>query len=243
MGRGVRTVTQGYGKSIFDVPDVKPVVQNEPEKRNISRKHIVGTGVDEESIIRLDRNGDVLVFEQTDKFLPLSDGTLAVLTRENKLRYTMAKEFHDAWRGDEHSALVEKFQVDRQMVGSATDKLKIQGPDDMEIRWRRPDEIESARAEGWKVLDSDEAKSYLGPKGGHHEIGKLGQTELVAVGIPKAIFDKRDQERVRRRNEQAGAWRSQGLNEINRQGGKGFVAVDSDKRQWSETLPDGSGEV
>lgn len=237
MPRGVRTVTNGFEKANFGEETTSPA-QGAPENGtinvNLSKKYIVGTGVDPENIIRFDREGIVLVFEQTDKFLPLSEGVLESLSRENRLRYSMAKEFHDAWRGDEHAKLVESFKVDRQMMGSARDKLKIKGSPDMEIRWARPDNVERYRAKGYKVLSADEAESFLGPKDGHHEVGRLGDTQLVAMGIPKAVFDQRAKEKAKKNVERAGAWKVSGLQEVNRSGAQGFVATDDDRRRWTE---------
>lgn len=237
MPRGVRTTTNGFEKANFGEETTSPA-QGAPENGtinvNLSKKYIVGTGVDPENIIRFDREGIVLVFEQTDKFLPLSEGVLESLSRENRLRYSMAKEFHDAWRGDEHAKLVESFKVDKNMTGSARNKMEIQGAPDMHIHWVRPDKIEATRARGYKVLGADEAISFLGPKDGHHEIGKLGDTQLVAMGIPKATYEQRQREQVKKNTDRAGMWKTAGLAEVSKSGAPGFVATDDDRRRWTE---------
>lgn len=211
---------------------------NVPVSENVVGKQIIGIDTNVENVVRFDKEGAVLVFEYTDRFLQLDQSVVDGLSRENKLRYSMAKELHDAWRGDEHAKLVEQFQVDRNLVGSARDKLKIKGAEGMHVRWARPDMIETYRARGYKILGADEAKSFLGPKAGHHEVGKLGQTELVAMGIPQEIYDKRMQEAARKNVEKAGAWKSAGVGDINRTGAQGFVATDDDKRRWTETEAD-----
>lgn len=200
-----------------------------------SKKYTVQVGVSNDDLLEWDRQGVVLLFEQKEGFLPLPDAVRAKLSRENQLRYDMAKEFHDAWRGDEHAKLVENFQVDRQAVGSAMDKMTLTAGSDMKVRWVRPDNVERMREKGYKILSADEARSYLGPTGGHHEIGHLGQTELVAMGIPKELAHQSDLAKVRRNKEMAGSWK--GISkEITRQGGQGFVAEEADKKHsWTES--------
>lgn len=237
MPRGKRTTTDGFGEQVFSSLDglAPEVLENEPKKVDFGGKVIIGTGVNPENVIRLDQEGRILVFEMKEAFLPLEDSVLGQLSRENRLRYSMAKEFHDAWRGDENAKLVEQFQVDRNLVGSATDKLTVKGTPGMHVRWARPDKIEEYRAKGYKILGADEAQSFLGPKGGHHEVGKLGQTELVAMGIPEELFEKRMKAATKKNNDLAGAWKSMGLNEMQRAGAQGFAATDDDKRRWTET--------
>lgn len=237
MGRGVRTITNGFGADVGSGGGTAPrvVPENGTIKVNLTKKAIVGTGMDPENIIRLDKDGVVLVFEQTDKFMPLSDGTLEALSRENRLRFSMAKEFHDAWRGDEHAKLVEEFKVDRQMTGSATDKMQIEGQKGMHVRWCSPNNIEKYRGLGYRIVATDEANSYLGPKGGHHEIGNLGQTELVAMEIPEERYVQLRRKSSAEMEKKAGMWKTAGLNEVNLSGAAGFVATDDDRRRWTET--------
>jgi hypothetical protein len=213
------------------------VEENVPEKPLLSKKIIVGTGMNSETMLRLDQEGVVLIFEQTDKFLPLGEGTLTQLGRDNRLRYSMAKEFHDAWRGDEHAKLVEDFKVDRQFSGSATDKMKIDGNAGLHVRWAAPYNVEKYRALGYKVLSADEANSFLGPKSGHHEIGTLGQPDLIAMGIPEAMYKQMVAKTSEANAKKAGAWKTSGLNEVNQSGAQGFVATDDDRRRWAETDP------
>ena len=241
MPRGVRTTTEGFGKDVFgeDTLEKDPVrTENVPISKEMSSKYWVQTGMSEEDVVRLDKAGNVLMFEVKEKFLPLSDAVVGLLSRENKTRYTIAKEFHDAWRGDEHAELVEKFQVDRSMSGSAGDKLTANVSRDLKEYWARPEKIETYRAKGWKIASADEAKSFLGPKGGHHEVGKLGQTELVLMVKPKKLWEKDQQKKIQKAKEMAGAWK-QGASEIARAGGQGFVATEDDRQHRWVDMPGG----
>lgn len=226
----------------FDAkPDTPVQVQQakEPKSSKVSKKIIVGTGVSVDDVLASDAKGYDLVFEQTDKFLPLDDATVAALSAINRTRYFMAKEFHDTWRGDEHAAFVERFQVDRQSVGSASDKLTANAGE-LKTRWVRPDRIGELRARGYKILAADEASSYLGPNAGHHEVGRLGQTELVLMGIDKGLYNKAQAEKVRKNNEMAGAYKNSALSEMRQAGGAPFETVDEsrDRRSWTE-VPNG----
>jgi hypothetical protein len=206
------------------------------------KKYIIDSGAAPEDVLRLDSEGADLVFEQTEKFLPLSDAVVSKLGRVNKLRYTTAKEFHDSWRGAEHAEFVERFKVDRQMIGSATNRMDAKPTSKgLFARWTRPDRVEEMLGKGYKVLQADEAKSYLGSKGGHHEIGKLGQTELVLMGIDKKIHDEMMVKRTQKNNEIAGSYKQQALAEMSRDGGQPFTAVDDgqDRRDWNVLPPSG----
>lgn len=234
MPRGVRTATNGFEEKNFPTSG-SAVPENETKSVNLLKKVTVGTGVDPENVIRWDKDGAVLLFEQKENFLPLADAVVGQLSRENKVRYSMAKEFHDAWRGDEHAKLVEDFKVDKNLSGSATDKMQVEAPKGMHVRWCAPYNIEKYRALGYKVLSADEVRSFLGPKDGHHEIGTLGQTELVQMGIPMERYRELSQKTEAENRRKAGAWKTSGLNDVNRSGATGFVATDDDRRRWTET--------
>lgn len=216
--------------------------KQEPTTPSKARKVVIGTGFNVDDMLALDSDGVDLMFEQTDKFLPLADAVAVRLTSLNKTRYNLAKEFHDAWRGDEHAEFVSKFSVDRQMVGSATDKLHADKVPGMRTRWFRPDRIAEARNRGYKILSADEANTYLGPTGGHHEVGRIGQTELVLMGIPEEIAKRRDADKVRKNNEMAGAYEASALAEMRQAGGSPFKAVDETKDRshaWTDLPTEG----
>lgn len=252
MPKGKRTATDNFGKDLFTVEagSSEPkqaegfASKNETKNRDVAKKYIVGSGYDVETIVRLDRSGAILVFEQKEAFIQLDDAVVGGFSAINKLNYEIAKQFHDAWRGDEHAKLVEEFQVNPNMQGSATDKLTAEGPKDMVVRWTAPYLVEKRRAKGYKVLSADEAKSFLGATGGHHEIGRLGQTELVLMGIPKELYEARQKEKTRDNLEKAGLWQSSGLADINRNGGQGFVDTETGgkRRDWHEIPNPGDSE-
>lgn len=196
------------------------------------KKYTVGTGTKPEDVISYDQEGAVLLFESTDKFLPLDGGVLDQLSRENKLRYGIAKEFHDNWRGEDHAKFVEQFSVDKNLSGSATDKLRVQDTKELHFRWARPDRVSAYLAMGYRLAKPDEVQTFLGPNGNKHEISVLGKQELVLLCVPKAQFEKKMQEKVKKNKEMAGLLQKQAASSLKQEGG--FVASEKDGHQWTE---------
>ncbi len=242
MPKGQRTITNGFGQRTFPGASEQSVSENEPKKQTLTKKYIIGSSYDVETIVRLDKEGAILVFEQKEAFIQLDDAVVANFSRENRLNYELAKEFHDAWRGDEHAKLVQEFQVNPAMMGSAMDKLRVEGPEDLTVRWVAPYKVEKYRGLGYKVLSADEVKTFLGATGGHHEVGRLGQTELVAMGIPKELYEKRQKAKVQENMEKAGMWKTAGLAEITQAGGQGFIESEKEVRQDWHELPNPNEE-
>lgn len=217
----------------------KPVAPKEQTKsQKLSRKLTVDAGTSVDDVLVWDAEGVDLLFEQKEGFIQLDKAVVSRLSPTNRTRYTMAREFHDTWRGDEHAAFVEKFKVDRQMVGSATDKLSFEEPAGMHLHWTRPDRIEKLRSAGYKILSDDEAKTFLGPTGGHHEVGRLGSTESVLMGIPEELYKRSMAEKTRRNNELAGSYKTAALAAMRQAGGDPFESGDSasgrDRHDWAE---------
>jgi len=206
----------------------------------VSKKVIIDASMTIDDVLALDADGVDLIFEQKEKFLVLDTKTASELSSLNRTRYSMAKDFHDTWRGDEHAEFMAKFQVDKQMSGSATDKLTV-AETDLKTRWVLPSKVAERRTQGYKILSADEADSYLGPTSGHHEISHLGQTELVLMGIPKELYAQRQAAKVVKNNELAGAFQGSALSEMRQAGGQPFKPSDSAHdvgHDWQE-LPAG----
>lgn len=177
-----------------------------------------------ETVLDLDSKGTELLFGQKEDFLVLDETTIRALSRENRIRYSSARQFHDNWRGQEDADFVEAFEVDREFAGSASDKLyKINVRDGLKYRWARPDKVADYQAKGYKMLSPDDAKSFLGAKGSRHEISRNGKTELVLMGVSQTIFDKRQADKGKKNKERALAWKSSGVEQLRAQGGSGFV--------------------
>lgn len=248
--KGKRTTTDNFEKDAFTVESgegepkvaagfVKP--ENETKNKGGSKRRIIDSSYTPEEVVKLDTEGWYLVFEQKEGFLQMPEQLVGLLSRENRLNYDIAKEFHDTWRGSEHKELVEKFTVDKQLMGSAQDRLKLEGPPGMHVRWVAPHNIQKMLTKGYKILEKDEASSFLGPTGGHHQVGRLGFTELVAMGIPEEVYQKAQLEKTRKNLERAGAWKDYGMSEMSRNGGSPFEATDNDRRGWNE-IPESSEE-
>jgi len=196
------------------------------------KKYTIGTGVKPEDVLSYDHEGGVLLFEVKGEFLPLDEEIVKQLSRENQLRYHGAKEFHDNWRGEDHEKFVEQFSVDKNLSGSATDKLNVKDTKDLHFRWARPDRVSSYLAMGYRLAGPDEVQTFLGPSGNKHEISVLGKQELVLLCIPKSQFEKKMQEKVKKNKEMAGLLQKQTASSLKGEGG--FVASEKDGHQWTE---------
>lgn len=241
MSRGKKEVET---MEILDRVDGVEKSDQIPENATISPKStkrvLVDSSFSGAGVVQLDAEGAELLFEQKEAFLPLDEEVIRKLSRGNRMRYSSAKQFHDSWRGKEDAEFAQSFSVDREAVGSASDKLN-----DLDVRptiherWARPDRVNAYLAKGYKVLSPDEARTFLGSKGGHHEISRNGKTELVLMGIPKELFKKTESEKTRKNNELAALASGQGVRELQRLGARAFDATEEDRRQnWSDLPAD-----
>lgn len=146
-------------------------------------------------------------------------------------------------RGQKDVDFAESFAVDREYVGSATDKLnELTVRSGIKTRWARPDRVQHYIEKGYKMLSPDEATTFLGSKGTRHEVSRNGKTELVLMGIPKPMFDAAQKKRVQKNLDMAASWKTTGVERIAESGVKGFVAKDDDGRKWADIEQDGARE-
>lgn len=239
MPRGVRTIKseENMNENGRNAPQNEGVLDENESKSTKSPKSVfVDNSFTPESVLVLDSRGTTLLFEQGEKFLLLGEDTIRAMSAANKQRYAVTKQFQDTLRQEEDEDFVKSFVVDREFVGSAGDKLdKLTLRDGIQQRWARPDRVNAYLEKGYKVLSKEDATSYLGAKGGHHEISKNGKTELVLMGIPKKLFDESQKKKIEKNKDLAMAWRQSGVEALSQNGGKGFVATDEDKnRSWND---------
>lgn len=202
----------------------------------ISKVVIIDSSFNPEDVIKLDTEGAELMFDQKEDFCFIPDELVGQLSRQSKTRYAIAKQFHATWRGKADKQFQDAFIVDKEYVGSATDKLnKKEIRSGIHTRWARPDKVRDYLAKGYKVMDADEASTFLGSQGGHHEIGRNGKTELILMGIPEEMYKKRQAAKVAANNERARLLKHQAIAEVENQGFRGFDASEDDaRRHWTE---------
>lgn len=187
-----------------------------------------------ETVLDLDSKGVELYFGSKEDFLVLDETTIRALSRENRNRYSTARQFHDNWRGQQDADFVDAFQVDREFVGTASDKLNdLTMRSGLQHRWVRPDRVAEMQGRGYRMVNADEAKSFLGAKGSRHEIGRNGKTELVLMGVSKEIFLKRQKDKVEKNNSRATAWKTSGVEQLASQGTRAFVEGSERDRKAS----------
>jgi len=190
-----------------------------------------------ENVLQFDQENRELLFEQKEGFLLMEDSLVAQLSRENRQRYHLAKQFHDAWVRNALERQAVAIETTPEMVGSATDKLyKMQAAAGLHTRWVRPDRLREVLAQGYKIVQAHEASTLLGAQGNQHTISQNGRAELILVGIPKEIYEKRQKEKAERNKSKAAIWEQSGKTELEQLGAtRGFVAKDDTATgQWSE---------
>lgn len=205
-----------------------------PESEKSTQKMNVISSTSVETVLDLDSKGVELYFGSKEDFLVLDDASIRALSRDNRARYSTARQFHDNWRGQQDADFNEAFQVDREFVGTASDKLNdLTVRSGLQHRWVRPDRVAEMQGRGYRIVGADEAKSFLGSKGSRHEIGRNGKMELVLMGVSKEIYDKRQKEKVDRNNARATAWKTSGVEQLAANGSRAFVEGSTADRKAS----------
>lgn len=159
--------------------------------------YVVPAGAKALDLIGLDRQGKELLFDGRSEFVVLTDDEVKELGASNRQRYSMAKQQHGIWRASEAERVSQQF-ASEQYQGRPWDKLNnFEGMDPtMYYRWTRPDKVGERLQQGYVVVGPDELRSHLGPTEGHHAVSSKGQTELVLMRTPRALWEKRQQMRA-----------------------------------------------
>jgi hypothetical protein len=218
-----------------DTNDISsPSVQEQPKMRP---QVLIDNTFKPENVLQLDQEDRELLFDQKEGFLMMDDSLVSQLSRENRQRYHLAKQFHDAWMRSSLEKQAVAIETTPEIVGSASDKLsKMQTVAGLHTRWVRPDRLREVLAQGYKIVQAHEATTLLGAQGNQHTISQNGRAELILVGIPKEIYEKRQKEKTERNKARAAIWEQSGKNELEQLGAtRGFVAKDDTASgQWSE---------
>lgn len=198
-----------------------------------SNKVIVLSDMDPDDVLDLDSKGKELLFDGRSDFVQLSDEIVSKLSKDNKLRYNFAREFHDSWR-DADGVAPEGFTVDRQNTGTATQKLEYKLPKGMRARWTRPELVASRMTRGYKVVHQ-EGKTYVGEQNGTHKVTNLGRDELILMSIPEAQYKKNQEKNALANAKRAGLYRESFKNEAERVGVDSYdETTDKKDRRWNE---------
>lgn len=224
-------------KNLSEVAPAEDVVA---ERVETTRKVNVLPSMNAETVLDLNSKGVELYFGSKEDFLVLDETTIRALSRDNRNRYSTARQFHDNWRGQQDADFVDAFQVDREFVGTASDKLNdLTVRSGLQHRWVRPDRVAEMQGRGYRIIGADEAKSFLGAKGSRHEIGRNGKMELVLMGVSKEIYDKHQKEKVEKNNARATAWKTSGVEQLASQGSRAFVeGSERDRKADFSEIPE-----
>jgi len=199
-------------------------------------KLIVSLDTPFETIVQSDAKGMVLLFDTKRDFVQLPDAMVSRLSRDNALRYSHARDFHDVWAGDDELAVAAAISVDLQLVAKPTEKLQVDTPDSLQHRWVRPENVRTRLAKNWSIA-GERIKSFIGLTNGVHKIGYNGQTELVLMVKDKEQHLKGYSEQVAKNNKLAGT-KSRITTPETRQAGLSDYDEGADRkdRAWNEVL-------
>ncbi|HSW65334.1 MAG TPA: hypothetical protein VLH56_18805 [Dissulfurispiraceae bacterium] len=225
-----KVLAEGVATSVPSSEAIEPKVEKKAKRK------LVDSTMSAATVIELDLAGVELLFEQKEDFLALPEEIVRSLSRDNRSRYSVARQYHETWRGADDKEFVERFSISAEANGSASDKInQTKVRKGLRERWCRPDTVNRRLAEGYKVLNKDEATTFLGSKGGHHEISKDGKTELVLMGIPEELYQKRQKAKIAKNAETASMWKQSGKRELERNGAPAFDEDTEDKRlSWKD---------
>lgn len=197
-----------------------------------SKKIIIAGDTEVKTVLELDVAGKELLFDGRSDFVDLPDEVVSALSRSNKQRYLVAKEFHESWRPGEDVS--EYFEVNRQNTGTATNKLDAKLPKGMRARWTRPELVASRMERGYKIVHQ-EGKSYVGEHNGVHKISSLGRDELVLMAIPEKQYADNKRKQSEANVRKAGLYKESFKNQATQQGIESYdEATDTQKRSWNE---------
>lgn len=154
----------------------------EEEKKGLEGKDIVVTFANTaDEIVEWNRKGANLYFDDA-KFLELPEEVQRELRFENARRYFVARSIN---RRPEPDETLKKVQVVEDPFEKKTrKKLEHRHGDPNKHRtWKRPDEVEGAKENGYKVIKK--------PDGSSEKIDTpSGSTDLVAMEVDKSLYNQ-----------------------------------------------------
>lgn len=192
-----------------------PAVEDKTSK--ISTKHFVKAGEQPAVLLKLDAEGEELVFDNREDFVPLSEEEIRMLSSGNRTRYHVAASYHKTWLDTKNDEIVRKFVIEGGYDGTAAEKINgVTCVGNLVGYWTRPDRLGRNLQIGWRVAGADEVRTFVKATGTHVEIGQMGRTELVLVVMPKELYEKRQQKKSDKASGRLEAIRAQAEAEADR---------------------------
>ncbi len=112
-------------------------------------------------------------------------------------------------------------------MGTAKGRLQIHWKDPASAEkfdtvWKRPDELRDASYRGYVPITTDEADGYTASPSGRVEVAAFGETELVAMKIPKATHEEVLSEPRERSKKRAALYDAAAKKDLEQAGGHPF---------------------
>jgi hypothetical protein len=163
-----------------------------------SKKVFVTVDMSADEVLKLDKEGCILVFSGDPKdCLLLSEAQYGELGQQNRQRYGYALEEWEYRKEqkDEIEDLTSRFEVDPTRI-AAESRLEVQNQDkNFHYVWKAPENVREIEALGGQVVSASGTEKTFGQKGEKraHVISNKGVDELVLCRIPKVVQQKLDE--------------------------------------------------
>ena len=189
-------------------------------------------------VVSLDREGYLLSFDdEPGKFLYLEDEILDELSKNNYTSYMISEGFHARRRKEkEHPEDFSTAGIKMEgRFSTATARLKVEGQDPgMHPCWKRPDELQQAAYEGYRIAKGESLRTFMGEGNMVHKVGALGKDELILTEIPNKLYKERQRMVEEKSKSRIAMVEKNAIEDMRRAGGKAYVPNEDDS-VWSES--------
>lgn len=177
------------------------------DKVETTEKRVVKVDTPVETILQWNQDEGVVLVWDHSSFAELSDDVVSELRHKNRDNYYIAKGAYNVIKGDADK-VVEEGRISMSSplmdtLGYHTKRLQIRKRQGFHQCWKRPDEIEYAKAAGYVVVrdlseDQKKAGKPVEPGRENGEIKKLKRStrsgnvvdESVAMEVPMELYEK-----------------------------------------------------
>jgi hypothetical protein len=210
------------GKAAAPAPEGQKKEQPKAERSKNAEKPIISIDTKVEDVVKWDSEGAELYFaDDPEKFLELPSDVAGGLGFYNKQRYYTARNI---MKGTMDLSGYDKRKFKPQ-PGTATagQQLRVDGKDSrFHYCWKRPDELQQAQRNGYRVADDPALDTFYGDVGSTRTVGQAGSEEMVLMKIPREAWEKKQADNRTRSKARRAAVEENAINEMLKGGGKPY---------------------
>ncbi len=189
-----------------------------------------------EEVVSLDREGVLLSFEdEPGKFLELPEKMVEELSGNAYASYmfSLGSNVYLKKKKEHPEDFASGVTVEPRYA-TATARLKVEGQNPgMHPCWKRPDELQQAAYEGYRIAHGESLRTFMGEGDMVHKVGALGKDELVLTECPQELHDAHMKRVEDKSKSRIASVEREAIEDMRRSGGKAYVP-DEDDAEWSE---------